>query len=454
MKAINRLSFVVCLAMCVTLVFACGGNDSGTGGGSNAGSNPSATTTSSNEVAKTEPSGGKLTGMMYQSRYTEGLQNMFSKLEREEGITIDMQVIPDEQYENLLTMRVNAGEAPDLIDYNMSALYDFLDAPSLLVDLSDSTWVSRMVNPDMSIHKDGNIYGWAYESTNGFLAMLYNKDLFASVGYHEPPTTVAEFDDLCEKLLAKGITPIGQPSDSWVPQIYMTAGYSRALGSPEKIDEFAESISNGTKKLTDYPEIIAVLDHYVSLFHKGYVNDDYLTTNIEGIQTKIVNGEIAMMISSSGLFATLMNNNPDANMGVFNLPTNYDTQDVLSGSMWSKSFCIPKTSKNIDLAKKALEILSTPEYLDVYFSYIPGFPAYDDVDGGDLHPEVLQLYNKYKDSGNMVSEMNNELNLLRPLFTNTLWIYYQEAPGKGWSGRDLLEQFQKDVDIFLAELEG
>ncbi len=98
--------------------------------------------------------------------------------------------------------------------------------------------------------------------------------------------------------------------------------------------------------------------------------------------------------------------------------------------------------------------MSTPEYLNLYFKDVPGFPAYDDVNGGDLHPEILQLYNKYKDSGNMVMEMNNALTIIRPILANTLWIYYQEAPEKGWSGRELLERFQKDVDIFLAELKG
>ncbi len=404
--------------------------------------------------ASAETQGGRLTAMLNQGRLTKGFQDMLRKLEEEEGIVIDIQVVPEDQYENLLTMKINSGEAPDIMDMQVAPLYGFLDAPNLLVDLSDEPWVDKLVNPGLSIHDDGNIYAFAYESSAGFQAMCYNKELFAAVGYEEPPTTEAEFFDLCQKLLDYGVTPIGVASEIWMPQIYMTGGFARVLGSNEKVKQFSDNISNRNTKYTDYPEFIPVIDHYKSLFDNGFVNSDYLTTNIEGIHARIVEGEIAMMASSSAFFTELVGTYPDAPVGLFNMPTNYDTKDVLSTEMFAKCFFVPKTSKKIDLVKKVFRLWSTPEYLSLIFNDVPAFSGFSDVDGGALHPEVLKVYNEYLERNAMVMEVNNALVKLQPLYKSTLWIYYQELPTNGWSSKELLERFQKDVDIYLDELDG
>ena len=72
-----------------------------------------------------EPSGEKveLTGMVQQSRWYSGLQNMVDKLAEQENIHIEFEVIPDDQYDNLMKMRLNSHEAPDLIVYQFADLF-------------------------------------------------------------------------------------------------------------------------------------------------------------------------------------------------------------------------------------------------------------------------------------------------------------------------------------------
>ena len=65
----------------------------------------------------------ELTGMVQQSRWYSGLQNMVQKLEEDENISIDFEVVPDDQYDNLMKMRLNSHEAPDLIAYQFADLY-------------------------------------------------------------------------------------------------------------------------------------------------------------------------------------------------------------------------------------------------------------------------------------------------------------------------------------------
>ena len=48
--------------------------------------------------------------------------------------------------------------------------------------------------------------------------------------------------------------------------------------------------------------------------------------------------------------------------------------------------------------------------------------------------------------------MNQYIDTLQPLFGNTLWVYFLEAPSKGnMDGAAVMERFQEDVDKFMKE---
>ena len=65
---------------------------------------------------------------------------------------MDLQIVPDDQYNNLLQMKINSGEAPDMIDYNLPAIYGLIDPETYLADLSDEEWVGNLKNPDVVTH--------------------------------------------------------------------------------------------------------------------------------------------------------------------------------------------------------------------------------------------------------------------------------------------------------------
>ncbi len=51
--------------------------------------------------------------------------------------------------------------------------------------------------------------------------------------------------------------------------------------------------------------------------------------------------------------------------------------------------------------------------------------------------------------------MNQYIDTLQPLFGNTLWVYFLEAPSKGnMDGAAVMERFQEDVDKFMKEKGG
>lgn len=128
----------------------------------------------------------ELTGMVQQSRWYSGLQSMVEKLEEEKNISIEFEVVPDDQYDNLMKMRLNSHEAPDLIAYQFADLFAAVDPEEFFVSLDDESWASKVKAPELTEY-NGKHYGYCFEASNGFQGLIYNKDVFEANGITELP---------------------------------------------------------------------------------------------------------------------------------------------------------------------------------------------------------------------------------------------------------------------------
>ena len=395
----------------------------------------------------------ELTGMVQQSRWYSGLQNMVNALEEKENISIEFEVIPDDQYDNLMKMRLNSHEAPDLIAYQFADLFAAVDPEEFFVALDDESWMSKVQAPELTEY-NGKQYGYCFEASNGFQGLIYNKDVFEENGITELPKTLDEFYAICDQLKEAGIVPIAMPSDTWVPQIWMTSGMSRALGTVEACEDFADKILTNQAKFNDYPEMAAVIDEYLQLFEKGYVNEDYMTVSYDEILGRLASGEIAMIYGATEILTSIEESYPEANLTIFNPPVGYDDKDVLAYLPTAMGLAVNKDTENLDTIKKVFDLWSTPEYGDLYFQSRPGFPNIEGINGNEeaMNPDIPKIYNEYMEAGRVVAQMNQYIDTLQPLFGNTLWIYFLEAPSKGnMDGAAVLDRFQADVDKFMTE---
>ena len=234
----------------------------------------------------------------------------------------------------------------------------------------------------------------------------------------------------------------------------MTSGMSRALGSEEACEDFANKILTNQAKFNDYPEMAAVIDEYLDLFKKGYVNEDYMTVSYDEILGRLASGEIAMIYGATEILTSIEESYPDANLTIFNPPVGYDDKDVLAYLPTAMGLAVNKDTENMDTIKKVFDLWSTPEYGNLYFQSRPGFPNIEGIDGNEsaMNPDIPKIYNEYMEDGRVVAQMNQYIDTLQPLFGNTIWVYYLEAPSKGnMDGKDILDRFQKDVDKFMTE---
>jgi raffinose/stachyose/melibiose transport system substrate-binding protein len=391
----------------------------------------------------------KLTATVMQGRNVPGLQKMVDKLKAEENIELDIQVIPDAQYDNLIKMKINSGEAPDLIDYNQPQICGVLPPEQYLYDLSDRPWVDKLIAKDNQKWTDGKIYGLPFQALSGFQCMIYNKDAFAKAGA-KVPTTPEEFDMACQKLKAAGISPVLFPQDSWVPQIFMTAGFAKAEGNNEAAIKLSEDLFTNKTQFMAHPELAEVIDDFAEIFEKGYVNDDWLTVANDENLTRLGKGEGGMLFGNGlSMVASIYNAFPDANLGLFNYPAPY-CDDLISLTPHSIGFSVYKDSENLEAALKVIDLFATPAYADLWFTEgHEGFPAFADVNGGEVSKISVDFYNEYVPTGRYVAEMNSHWTAIQPLFKSTLWVYYQEVAQGKYDGAELLTKFQADVNKLL-----
>lgn len=408
--------------------------------GTTSGSSQPASTGSSAAQSSAEPV--VITAMIQQSRNFDGLQAMIQKLEDEENIIIDAQIVPDDEALNLIQMQLNSGEAPDIIDYNVPAIYDIVDPAQYFADMTGEEWTQKLLIPDNVVNsEDGKIYGFPFLSVPGTHGFIYNKDVFEAAGVTEEPTTWQELLDACEKIKATGVTPIYMPRDSWVPQVLMTDNFTKILG-PDGCQDFADEVMRNEIKWTDVPEFAQVIDTYLDLYNKGYVNDNFASA---------ADGSAAMHFNGDFFAASVLQANPDANIGMFAVSMT-DGVDVVTENMSSAGFVANKNSENLDTVKKVFNLWATPEYANLYFEDRPAFPAFEGVDGGPVPSYLENIYETYIQPGKAIPEFNYYVMDLNALCESTLYVYYVDAPARGnMDDAAILAQFQTDFEQFMKD---
>lgn len=392
----------------------------------------------------------RITAMVQQSRDYDGLQAMIDKLEEEEQILVDLQVVPDDQALSLIRMKLNSDEAPDLIDYNVPAICDMVDPAENFADLSGEPWVERLVVPEnVTDKKDSKIYGFPFLSVPGIHGFIYNRDVFERAGVGIP-STWTELLDVCEALKAAGVTPIYMPRDSWVPQLLMTDNFVKILGA-DGAQDLADRLMANEAKWTDIPEFAEVIDTYLALHSDGYINEDFASASYGDTIAAIADGTAAMHFNGDFFAASVLDHDPDANIGMFAMSME-EGVDAVSEHMSSPGFVVYKNSENLDVVKKVLNLWSTPEYANLYFADRPGFPAFSGVDGGSVPSYLKEINEQYISAGKVIPEWNHYVMPLNTLAESTLYVYYVDAPLKGdMDGAAILERFQRDFEQYMRD---
>ncbi|CAH1192705.1 Multiple sugar-binding protein [Paenibacillus allorhizoplanae] len=339
---------------------------------------PAASSGATNSAKSTEMPKEKvtLTYMASQDWIKDSEMQLAKKFEAETGIHIDYQIVPSDQYQNILKTKLNAKEAPDIFggqdgQLDLNNLYG---VEKNAVDLSGEEWVKR---EDPLFVEQGSynkkVYALTIWDPSYDWVIVYNKKIYEKLNL-KVPTTYADFKAVSEKIKSAGTTPIYEPvSDGW----------HHVLWFPELGPKFEEANPGLTDKLNSNKEQFAnvpimeqALTQLNELAKSGYMGDNYFSNTYADTEKNMASGKYAMTVYNLGLPAQIEKAFPEVKadtFGYFLMPL-ADNQ-ILNVNPAAPSKFIYSGSKHIDLAKKYFQYLTKPENLQFFLDNEPKFLA-------------------------------------------------------------------------------
>ena len=286
------------------------------------------------------------------------------QFEAETGIHIDYQIIPADQYFNILQTRLTTGEGIDIFggQSGVTDLQILYDVEQNAVDLSDEEWISR-ADP-LSVAEttlNDTTYGLTiWDTRGGIFDVVYNSAIFEEYGL-EVPTTYAGLRSICETLLANDIVPIYEPiSDGWHHVLWfpelgaryeeVTPGLSQALNSNETT--FAENET-----------MLTALDQLDELYGMGCFGEFALSDAVSDSAELLASGEYAMTVSTLNLPSIIERDFdvPADQFGFFVMPL-ADNQNLNQNPGGPSKF-IYSGSEHVEEAREYFRFLASPESL-------------------------------------------------------------------------------------------
>jgi len=319
--------------------------------------------------------------------FTEALVEAFKAVEP--NITITIETRPGgAPGDNTVKTRLATGEMNDIFLYNTGSLFQAINPTEVLVPLTGESFVDNIVESFVpTVSAGGDVYGVPIGTAMGG-GILYNKKIYAELGL-SVPVTWDEFMANNAAIKAAGYDPVIQTyGDTWTSQLFVLGDYHNVeVAEPG----FAESYTNNVAKYSTSPAAIRGFEYLEELHKLGYYNRDYVSATFNDGLTQLANGTGAHYPMLSFAIASIGELVPDAvnDIGFFAQPGPSAATNGLT--VWtSAGLYIPKTSKNIDAAKKFLAFVATPEACDVITAAVGATGPYF-VKGSTLSDDLVPV---------------------------------------------------------------
>jgi len=389
-KKTKAIAGATAIAATVALLGGCGSSDNGESGG---------------EGGKTVT----LTMIVSGNKAADGQDfelDVLPKMVNEKfpNIKLEVQKLPDDQYNTSIKTKLAAGEAPDIFRVwpRMGSAASIIDLSKAgyLADLTDLPFQSNITEgarTDMS--NDGKVYG----ITKGIdmLGTYYNKDLFEKAGITEVPQDWQAFLEACQKLLDSGVTPIVMgDKDPWWIQF---GAYQLAANTVYSADkDFDLKLQTGEKKFTD-ETWVAALTKYKELYEKGYIAKNTLGLGGPQATQMFIDGKAAMVFDGTWDFPTLTAKGAaEFERGFFPLPGNEPGQPVWQAVSTAAGWAVNAKTEHLDEVKQVLNYWfdTSSDLFQKWVELNPSISAFTGVPlNNDLYKDSYELY---QSSGNSI----------------------------------------------------
>ncbi|MFD2115297.1 ABC transporter substrate-binding protein [Paenibacillus yanchengensis] len=390
MKRKTLLSiFILLLAVSVVLAGCGSGNNGGNNGGKNNTGNNSATTEPTAPAETDKPEKVKDVKLVFVS--SQNWMNKGSKVDSElieaftekTGIKVDLQIVPDDQYTNVLKTKMTSGEVPDIFMVGAGSGAQKYLPEKYFADLSDEAWVDRYqeyakmgttINDKISGFMTWNVDGWG---------VLYNKALFDKHQLSIPKTKedlMQVIDTLKENGVKRPFYMVGK--DAWYWAVWFSQyGPKAAATHPGLYDK----LNSNEMKFADVPEFETYLNEFKELYDKGYFGENSLSNAWDSSYEALGTGESAMVVMYQSYQGEVSEKYPDSGADEWEMfPIPLAGNDMYSHSAGGNMRVAYKDSANLPYVKQFFDFLAEPENLQKFYDGRPDLqsnPSFVDVEG-------------------------------------------------------------------------
>lgn len=289
-------------------------------------------------------------------------------------LTYDLEMPSADNSSEILKTRLSTGDDLDVFMFHaINEKGQYFEA-GYLEDLSDQPWVDSLYDSaKTAVTYEGKVVGLPLE--NLAWGMLYNKDMFEELGL-KPAMTLTELKANADAIAAAGKTPfLAAYNESWIPQLFLPLSIGAFVNSTHP--DFIDAMNKDEASFADVAEMFNVID----LVHAN-TNDNGLEIGGSDGCAEFATGEYGMWVQGPWFSATILESDPDFNLGVAPLPVSEDANTAMINAAVSTTLGVSTYSNNKDIAKDLVayflnEETSTDFFVACQFSPISDIHAFE-----------------------------------------------------------------------------
>jgi raffinose/stachyose/melibiose transport system substrate-binding protein len=323
----------------------------------------------------------KLTLMTWRQEDTAGFDFLATKMkEKYPEVTLEVEYIPGRPYYDTRRVRALSGELPDMF-YLDQTTAEKLTMSDYCLSLNKLPAASKMLAGGIDTFTDFSGKLMALPNSSFYAGVIfYNKALFGKYGLKKPASW-AEFIKVCDTLKKNGIAPISAGGKdgwaiNWVVEALQTTEW-RYMYKDKSLKDLVEMAQKGSLTYIN-PKLKEAITKYKQICDSGYLIDNVIGVSYDQSLQAFAKGEAGMIVGGNWIYSSVKDLNPALDVGAMAFPqTKGNNGEVIM--FFASGIAINKDSKNVEYAKKFLELFVDQNIHSQYMNILKQYPTMKNV---------------------------------------------------------------------------